>query len=88
VRLNHAQRENNRSSFGTFSGPNLMLKLTNRRGPDGRNSRAGFGPRARLCRSFVHCLMVLTHKLTSPTPRQVNSDAALDLAIIHYNVQP
>ena len=34
VRLNHAQRENNRSSFGKFSGPNLMLKMTSRRGPD------------------------------------------------------
>jgi len=53
ARLNHAQRENNRSSFGTFSGPNLMLKLTSRRGPDGQNSRAGFGPRARLCRLLV-----------------------------------
>ena len=50
VRLNHTQRENNRLSFGTFSGPNLMLKLTSRRGPDGQNWRAGFGPRARLCR--------------------------------------
>jgi len=47
VRLNHAQCENNRSSFGTFSGPNLLLKLTSRRRPDGRNSRAG------LCRPLL-----------------------------------
>jgi len=53
VRLNHAQRENNRSSFGTFSGPNLMLKLTSHHGLDGRNSRAGFGPRAGLCRPLA-----------------------------------
>jgi len=48
VRVNHAQRENNRSSFGTFFVPNLMSKLTNRRGPDGRNSRAG------LCRPLIY----------------------------------
>jgi len=47
VLLNHTQRENNRSSFGTgtFFWPNLMLKLTSCRGSDGWNSRAGFGPR-------------------------------------------
>ena len=41
VRLNHAQSENNRSSFGTFSGPILMLnwqaaagRMDGIRGPD------------------------------------------------------
>ena len=49
-----ACRENSRSSFGTFSEPNLMLKLTSRRRPGGRNSRAGFGPRAGLCPPLVY----------------------------------
>jgi len=56
VRLNHAQHESNPSSFGIFSGPNLMLKLTSHRGPDRWNSRAGFGLQAGLCRPLSYCV--------------------------------
>ena len=48
-------------------GPDLMLKLTNRRGPDRRSSRAGFGPRAGLCRPLPYrfCCTVLCHYVGS-----------------------
>ena len=38
-----------------------MLKLTSRCGPDGRNSQAGFGPRAGLCRPLVYAKTCMRH---------------------------
>jgi len=37
----------------TIVWPNLMLKVTNGRGPDQRSSRTEFGPRAALCRPLL-----------------------------------
>ena len=34
-------------------GPDIMLKFTGCRGPDRQSSRAGFGPRAGLCRPLL-----------------------------------
>jgi len=45
----------------------LMLKLTSRRGPDGRNSRAGFGPRAGLCRPLYLRVILRDSRISRQT---------------------
>ena len=37
-------------------GPDIMLKFTGCRGPDRQSSRAGFGPRAGLCRPLCYSI--------------------------------
>ena len=49
-----------------------MFKLTSRRGPDGRNSRAGFGLRAGLCQPLIY-------------PKQMVREAQLDKSTGHVS---
>ena len=49
-------------------GPDIMLKFTGCRGPDRQSSRAGFGPRAGLCRPLVYCNGVYTYMYNYPVP--------------------
>ena len=45
-------------------GPDIMLKFTGCRGPDRQSSRAGFGPRAGLCRPLLYKHMLSTWNYT------------------------